>query len=181
VRGDSPAEIRDAYLSQIRYVLGCLGELDVRGQRFTASGEPLTLSVNHGRPIALRSVTAPLGLRIRQTCSVTQDREARRRERWQLTIIEYAYTLFQPPQDETAALIAWHCHPFVPGAEAPHLHLYSAVARHAVIANSHIPTGFTNLEDVIRYLLRDWQVRSPLQRSEWQERLQTATTARARE
>lgn len=175
MRGKSASIVLDAYLAGIRQALACVTAAHVRGQQFAGVDVSHTLIVNGGNPVKLESRSGPLFFRVRQSYAF-REHKGSGAERWQLTTLEYTYTLFDASDgnqfnpDLNPRIMAWHFHADEMGRSPTHLHVYEAITdRDNAFYESHMPTGRVSLEDVLTYLVIDLAV--PPLREDWRAQL----------
>jgi hypothetical protein len=82
---------------------------------------------------------------------------------WKARTLAYIYSIqVSEPENGTREqeVIAWHWHPLTtPDRPAPHMHVRSELPVLGVtLAKLHIPSGRVSFEEVIRFLIEDFQV-----------------------
>ena len=90
---------------------------------------------------------------------------------WKVSTAAYFYALHDAEQRE---LMAFHWHPETEGQKGPHLHLYDASDIIDLLAKVHLPTGRIALEQFLRFLIVELDVK-PL-RDDWEKVLRQTQT-----
>jgi hypothetical protein len=91
---------------------------------------------------------------------------------WKVSTAAYFYALHDEKQRE---MLAFHWHPDTEGQKIPHLHLYAASNIATLLAKVHLPTGRITLEQFLRFLIVELDVK-PI-RNDW-ERVLAGTERR---
>lgn len=158
-------------------VKNCLDPLSLAASCVTrdvlvASGSDVdkleSLAINRGSPSRLRG--RRLYLTVKMLYRVTEaDGE---RGPWKVSTAAYFYALHDERQRE---IIAFHWHPETENQKEPHLHVYPASNIMTLLAKVHLPTGRITLEQFLRFLIIELDVK-PL-RNDW-ERVLAGTERR---
>jgi hypothetical protein len=148
-------ERRDRFVLALRNMLRCFSDVAV----LPISREPgVELLGNRPNPAPLRS---DLGLSL--VMNYTFQLEDRPRGGPKVVTWGYIYKVHGPsPTGEPLGpeLFSYHYHPRDPASPAfPHLHVRCAPVAGVSVARAHFPTGFIELADVLRLLVRDFEVR----------------------
>jgi len=151
-----------AYVDLVQQQFACVTSavVDVAGG-YHVSDQPHILSAANGDEFSLRG-SARVMLRAAQWYEITTTALPSRRFIVELT--GYFYTLLDHNLRE---MVAFHWHPTANShVRTPHLHLGpgSQVGR-AELQRSHLPTGFVELQQVLRLLIEEFDV-TPL-RDDW--------------
>jgi hypothetical protein len=81
----------------------------------------------------------------------------------------YTYELYAGASDELKSILEFHWHPETThNLRWPHLHL-NADGPDGNLRRKHFPTARTAIEDFLRLLIRDFEVKPRLSHSEWKE------------
>jgi len=180
--------VRD-YTEAVQRVVACFASrtvaVEVKGGYFPAD-DPHALTVNRGLPLPIRG-NGRLGVAIRQAYRIVQD--PRSPHSFRISTAEYIYELDVDGKE----VLGFHWHPeTTPDIVTPHLHVRAgSTGEHdaALLSpRAHIPTGRVAIEDVFRFLVREYHAQPA--RADWAtildetqatfEQLQTWTGTRGR-
>jgi hypothetical protein len=169
VAARTPREALEALVSPLRDVVGCITSIGLRTDGINPDRAPHTIDFLGQDVIRLerRGIRPPILFLVSQGYAL--DREAD--GRWSARTTRWVYQVKNSDQRE---LFAYHWHPVGRShVTAPHLHI-SGRTEPAELGDVHFPTGPVTLADVVRLLIRDFQVRP--RRADWSRILDAATT-----
>jgi hypothetical protein len=76
---------------------------------------------------------------------------------WKVSTDEYIYNVGQSIEDARDYLFAWHWHPSI-GPEHCHVHVRATLLNGMSLAGTHLPTARVTFEEVIRFLVGEFDV-----------------------
>jgi len=156
--GKTPHQAVKDCLAPLSLAVSCLTH-DV----LVASGSGLdkleSLALNKGSPSRLRG--RRLYITVKMLYRVTE--AVGERGPWKVSTAAYFYAFHDEKQRE---ILAFHWHPETEGQKEPHLHFYGASNIMTLLAKVHLPTGRITLEQFLRFLIVELDVK-PL-RNDWE-------------
>jgi hypothetical protein len=164
--GRTPREAVEYFLTPLRETISCVTDAHVgvsRGGHDTL-GRFHSLVVNRDHSMKLPGSQLLLSLRMIYEIIECEDQ---RRGRYRVSTRAYDYRLRTLTGD---VVVMWHWHP---GSRIgwPHLHLGSSqVSLDGVLDHhSHLATGRTSVESIVRSCITEWG--APAKHDDWEERL----------
>ena len=175
----TPSEAVENYKAPLQRALSCItdGELTIQrgaGGGYVPSEDPHVIVLNEGSPVILKGA-AELGFRAIQQYRIVQDGDLDRRS-WKTVVVGYVYAIdaIDEITRERGEVVAYHWHPLTQTEVLwPHVHIGQGAVGNAArigeryIHKIHFPTGQVSLEEVIRLLIREFQV--PVRREDWEQ------------
>ena len=145
----------DAFIEPIKASLSVLGTLHLQHSpkvRSDAAAEH-SWTINKGEGISL----GQLRFKAQMTFRYRRD-ETLPDTPWRVRTTAYMYTIEKKNGRE---VLAWHWQPAAPGPKEPHLHVGAGVLAPGEILSSkdHVPTGRVAVEEVVRMLIRELDVK----------------------
>ncbi len=171
--GRTPSQAITRYVQTLQRAIDCITNEIVRAGGFQAGDAPHALVLARGGVVRLAGGAPLVGLRMRQHYTASERRTAGSRDRWQVVVTEYSYTILDVETDRE--LLAFHWHPHVPVSAFPHLHLESGLDVRADFVGMHVPSGRVSLEDIVRFLIREFGVQP--RRTDWAQVLDETEAA----
>ena len=161
--GRTEAEAVSNYVDTIQRAVSCISDsvVSVRGGYYVADISH-TLVMNRGNPVRLGGTSA-LWLSIQQYYRIVESGTPR--TPWTVAEVGYRYEIMDANARE---ILAYHWHPTGQSSFiSQHLHIgYGAMLGREEFQNAHLPTGYVSIVDVMRFLVRDFDVIP--RRSEWE-------------
>ncbi len=166
--GKTPSQAVDAFLRPLDRAISCVSRIPLHADGRSA-GKTHMLTWNNDRPVLLKARHGQIRLELRMGYEIVP--AAGERGPWKVATRVCTYSVHA---SDGADLLTYHWHPATVREHRPHAHVGSAVLRPdaAITRKTHLPTGRTAIETVLRMCIKEFGVQSL--REDWEHVLTTS-------
>jgi hypothetical protein len=154
VAGKSRREAIDNFAGYVRETLSCISDAYL----YVYQESNNIFKIFYEQPARVQAENDLFLFSVIQICTAAEDKK---NGGFKAKTRNYSYTLLRIPSDEQPVeVLSYHWHPHDSALRDPHLHL-------SVVPRVHFPTSRVCLEDVVRMLIRYYDVVPKIAHSEW--------------